>query len=267
MSPEAVRKFRCNYSLDEAVDRDSVDLCQRVYRLIQSSLKAHVDLPLASDGYPEAVPYYMIYCAALIYGAADAATTLVLHNLGREARLFERQIFECWVRAKYYVDNPNEARKAMLATPFAERRILDGLGYEKESPRYKSLIEACDQVIAVEPDAGRYRELSISDILRPHENDDLRRLYTLQYRIPSQMAHGTFAGVGGVLSEAGISFDSRETLPTYTIGTITVYILAFLQILNEVFKLDLEKELAEMEIRRGELQSRMYAARGESTVS
>jgi hypothetical protein len=42
---------------------------------------------------PNAVQVWVAYLGALVYGAADSALTLSLHNLGREARILERQIY------------------------------------------------------------------------------------------------------------------------------------------------------------------------------
>jgi len=87
----------------------------------------------------------------LIYGAADAALTLVLHNLGREARVFQRQIFECLIRASNYAENPDEAKLALVSTAFQEMALLDQLGYDRTSERYSRLRQFSESVADVFP--------------------------------------------------------------------------------------------------------------------
>ena len=78
--------FTCSYELDERLTRELVKLNQATYRLLQATLSgSYYDIKLDRDGMPDAVQYYLLYVAALVYGACDAALTLALHNLGREA--------------------------------------------------------------------------------------------------------------------------------------------------------------------------------------
>ena len=200
---------------------------QALYRLIPALLEGHTRIRRDSDGLPDAVHYYLLYTSALIHGAADAALTLVLHNLGREARLYERHIFECWVRSKYFSENPDEASLALRATPFQEKQILDRLGYDKSRERYQELLETCKIVEKATPEARSYREPSIGQIL----SDEDATLYSFHYRVPSQVAHASFQGAGGVITDKGLQFNSQLEDPNLAISAITTYLLAFIDIL------------------------------------
>jgi len=206
-------------------------------------------MELDSTGLPEPVSYYIVYAASLIHGAADAALTLILHNLGREAKILERQVFECWVRAQYYANDPDEARDALYSTAFAEMRLMDDLGYDTSSDRYRNMAKLCKRIARVRPDATRYREPTIRKIVgaKP-ENPELLRFYSLHYRIASQMVHGTFAGASGVMAEDQISFDSRQRNPNYTIEAITAYILAFLELADARLALGLGERIRALKL-------------------
>jgi hypothetical protein len=221
-----------------------VNLNQALYRFIPKALTGKAVTRLESDGLPNALDYYLLYTSALIYGAADAALTLTLHNLGREARILERQVFECWVRSAYYAANPDEAKLALLSTAQQEVRQLDALGYDQGSERYSRVSKAAQTGESRSKSVRTYREPSLGSILRQPGNEALHRMYALMYKIPSQMAHASFNGTGGVLTEDGISFDSRQRLPNYGIGSVTVCLIAFLELLDKHFVLNVTDEIA-----------------------
>jgi hypothetical protein len=226
-------KFSCHYDLDQRPHRDLVNFTQYLYRLIPELIVGRTAIERGPDGLPDAVHYYFLYTAALIHGSADAALTLILHNLGREARLQERQIFECWVRAKYYSDNPEVAALALRATPFQEKQILEQLKYDKSRTRYREISEVCKQIELMYPDAKEYREPSIWEILRSNEDKEASSFYTFHYRLSSQVAHATFQAAGGVITEEGLQFDSRLPDPNLTLRAIVTYLLAFTDLLSK----------------------------------
>lgn len=246
--------FKCVYELDQRVDADLVRLNQELYRESPQLLAGHTDLPLDENGLPDAVHYYLVYVSALIYGAADAALTLVLHNLGREARFFQRQIFECLIRASNYAENPDEAKLALVSTAFQEMALLDQLGYDRTSERYSRLRQFSESVADVFSEARFYRELNLKSLLREDGNENLVRLYALNYRATSLMAHASFNGAGGIITEDGVSFDSRESLPNYIIANITVYLLAFIELLDSKLSLRFDERLGEYRSRWVALQ-------------
>jgi hypothetical protein len=97
--PSRRPKFNCRYALDDRLNEPLVNLNQRIYRSLQSFLDGKVNIRLEPGMYigkqllPNAVQVWVAYLGALVYGAADSALTLSLHNLGREARILERQIY------------------------------------------------------------------------------------------------------------------------------------------------------------------------------
>jgi len=237
------RKYVCSYELDDRLDKELVDLNQAAYRLLQEALAGSYKLQLTPDGMPDAVQYYLLYVAALIYGASDAALTLALHNLGREARILERQIFEYWLRAQYYADRPDEARVALHSTMFQEKALLDELQYSKDSERYRDVARICSEIEATVPEAARYREPSVYSIIDPKNNSELAQFYALHYRASSQMAHASFNGVGGVWGLEGLSFDSRQKNPNFSIVQTTSYLIAFMTLINEKLELGMATKL------------------------
>jgi hypothetical protein len=249
--------FHCSYDLDQRLDRELVNLNQSLYRRLQSALSDGYKLQFSDDGFPNAVQYYLLYVAALIYGAADAALTLTLHNLGREARVLERQIFEYWLRAAYFADHPEEARVALHSTPFQEKKLLDEFGYTKESDRYREVLESCDIVEGKMPAAKQYREPSVRQIIDPKNNPDLARFYALHYRASSQMAHASFNGVGGVWGPNGLSFDSRQDDPNFTIVSVTKYLLVFIELAHRELRLGLDADIDEFRRRFMAVQERL----------
>lgn len=262
--PEA-RKYTCSYELDERLDRELVKLNQASYRLMQRSLSESYKLELASDGMPDAVQYYLLYVAALIYGACDAALTLALHNLGREARIIERQVFEYWLRATYFAERPEEARIALHSTPFQEKALLDQLQYTKDSERYRDVSRICSEIEEAVPEAARYREPSVQSIIDPKNNAELARFYALHYRASSQMAHASFNGAGGVWGLEGLSFDSRLKSPNYSIVQITSYLLSFMTLLNEKLQLSMSVELDSLKQKFTAIQERILKDMADSS--
>jgi hypothetical protein len=236
-------KFRCNYELDQRADLELVNLTQAIYRAIPRALEGKANIALDDDGLPDAGQYYLLYVASLIYGAADAALTLTLHNLGREARILERQVFECLVRAAYYAANPEEAKLALLSTAHQEMKLLDQLGYSTDAERYRRVRKVANEVDAQHKFARAYREPQLRDILSAPGNEGLQRMYALNYRVSSLMAHASFNGAGAIMKEEGLSFDSREELVNFGIASVTVCLLAFMELINLHLKLGIDEQI------------------------
>jgi hypothetical protein len=85
------------------------------------------------------------------------------------------------------------------------------------------------------------------------------RFYALHYRVTSQMAHATFAGSGNIWSEDGVSFDSREALPNFAIESSTVYLLAFLELVDKHLELGVSRAVDEFKRRWNEIFNRLAA--------
>jgi len=256
VTPE-VAPFRCSYELDARLDKELVQLNQSLYRRLQQALEGGYKVRLTSEGLPDAVQFYLLYVAALIYGAADAVLTLSLHNLGREARILERQVFEYWLRASYYAEHPEEARVAFHSTPFQEKALLDELRYSKDSDRYREVLDTCNEIALKVPEAARYREPSVRSIIDPKNNEELSQFYALHYRASSQMAHASFNGVVGVWGMEGLSFDSRQGNPNYSIETTTSYLLVFMILINDKLELNLSAELESFKETFAQIQRRL----------
>jgi hypothetical protein len=248
-SEGAAVTFDCHYELGQRPDHELVNLFQESYRFIKVALGDSYNLPLDGDGLPDAVQYYLLYAAALIHGAADASLTLTLHNLGREARIIGRQIFEYWIRAQYYANNPSSAKLFMLSTPFTEREILDQLGYDKSLERYKNLQNECAAVLARFPEFKVYSEPVLRSMVGAKHDPIATKFYAFLYRIPSQTIHATGAGFGTVMREEGVAVDSRETNPNIGLHMETWIALRFLALMNDHLSIDTGPKVVELDVR------------------
>ncbi len=237
------QEFRCHYELDQRPRNDLVRLNQTAYRLIQTALGDTYNVRLGDDELPDPVEVYLLYISALIHGAADAVLTLILHNLGREARIIERQIFEYSARADYYAKRPEEAKRYLISSPFREKQILDELGYDKDTDRYREVELTCNEFSTRWPGAASYREPTLRNILGPKDDQRITALYAFYYRVHSQMAHATIAGLGGVFREEGIDFDGRQENPNISLEAVTRFVLTFLSLLNEHLRIDITRQL------------------------
>ena len=249
--------FICQYELDQRPDVELANLYQESYRFIQGCLGEKYAAPNDTDGLPDAVQYYLIYAAALIHGAADASLTLTVHNLGREARIVGRQIFEYWIRATYYANNPAEAKALLLSSPFTERQLLDELGYSKHLERYKLVEQSCSMVLQNHPGFQVYRGPNLRAIVGEKNDRGVTRFYAFLYRIPSQTIHATGAGWGTVMQEDGISFDSREPNPNIDLSIEIWIILQFLSLMNDHLAIDIGTRVEELEKRLDEVRDRL----------
>ena len=249
--------FECHYDLDQRPDRKLVNLYQDSYRFIKTALGDVHNIPLDSDGLPDGIHYFLLYAAALIHGAADGSLTLKLHNLGREARILGRQIFEYWVRAGFYADNPTEAKALILSTPFTERAILDELGYDQNSERYQNLVKDCNEVLKRHPGFVVHQEPSLRHLVGARHDPTATKLYAFFYRIPGQTSHATGAGLGTVIREEGVAFDGREVNPNIGLYMETWVVQQFVALMEDRLKLNIDSKLAELKKRLETIRDRL----------
>jgi len=251
---EAEKKpFACRYDLDQRPDRDLVNLTQRLYRSIQPFLgdKSNIRLKprraVARDVIPDPVETWTTYLAVLIAGTADAALTAVLHNLGREARALVRQVFECGAKAAYFAGHPRIAKLELESEPFRELTLLDELGYDKRTRRYRDVKRECNALRRARPTLAKHakgRELpSVKATVGRRKSRKTEKSYAFHYRIASQTVHGGILGMRDVFGENGVNFDGREDNPNLALLFMSSYILVFLRVLNDVFKLARDADL------------------------
>jgi hypothetical protein len=250
-------QFQCHYELDQRPDRELVNLYQESYRFIRTSIGDTSNVRLDADGFPDGVQYFLLYAAALIHGAADASLTLTLHNLGREARIIGRQVFEYWIRAGFYANNPAEAKALLLSTPFAEREILDELGYDKTLDRYKDLEKDSNEILSRFPEFKVHREPKLRRLVGDKHDPVATKFYAFLYRIPSQTIHAAGGGIGTVMREEGIAFDSRDANPNIELHIETWIVLQFLTLINAKLNLGVDAKLDELRARLEAIRARL----------
>jgi hypothetical protein len=180
----------------------------------------------------------------------------IMHNGGRQARILERQMYEMMVKAQYYSANENDARLEYLAMPFRDIEFMNQMGWGFASPRYAAAAKAANVMAQRFPDASTYarenpREKPVRKMVGPNEDKDAIHEYAFHYRRLSQTPHGTASGMLDVLDfrsdgNIGIRFDSWLQDPNFAIQNMTIYLIAFLELVNGVFDLGRESEIEEL---------------------
>lgn len=218
----------------------------------QAKIKLQPGLYLGRQLLPDPVQSWVIYYASLIAGAADAALTLSLHNLGREARILERQVFEYSMKAWYFQRHKREAKWELEAMPFRQLRFFDQTGVDKRKKPYREVKAMVAKLKKARPALARYakrteREEGPSAMTAmPGRKKSSRKTesYARSYRWPSQTLHGTVLGMEAVFKEAGVQFDSRLDDGNLPVWIISHYLLTFLTIVDSAFALNKSAEIA-----------------------
>jgi hypothetical protein len=217
---------------------------------------------------PDPLEAWTIYLASLLHGVCDAALTLILHNLGREARILERQAFEYTTKAMYYQRHPRAAKREMEAEVFRDRHLLDDLGYDKRSKRYRSVAALCVALGKKRPALASYARKtrrkvppSVPETLgrRGRRN---RTMYAYNYRMSSQTLHASILGMREVITEDGVRFDGRLPNPNLSILFMARYVLVFLKVLDQVFKLGRASDVKQFEDELKPMERRLFSAIG-----
>ena len=83
------------------------------------------------------------------------------------------------------------------------------------------------------------------------------KFYAFLYRVPSQTIQAAGAGIGTVMGEEGVDFDSRETNPNIGLHIETWIILRFLMLVDDQLKLGADGKLEEMQTRLDAIRDRL----------
>lgn len=261
------KPLACHYDLDQRPDHELVNLTQKLYRSIQPFLGDTVNLRLKPrrgvkpDVIPDPVETWTLYLAVLVAGTADAAFTAILHNLGREARALMRQVFECGAKAAYFASHPRQAKLEFESEPFRELALLNEIGYDKRTVRYRALKRECGALARARPALAKHakgRESpSVKTTAGRSKSRKTEKNYAFHYRIASQTVHGGILGMRDVFGENGVKFDGREDNPNLALLFMSSYVLVFLRVLNDVFKLARDADLDAFTAEYEKLQKRI----------
>jgi hypothetical protein len=264
--------FKCHYELDQRPDKELANLFQRMYRAIQSLLGDQAKLTLKPrqgierELAPDAVETWTIYIASLLLGVCDAALTLILHNLGREARILERQAFEYVTKAMYFQRHPLAAKRELESEVFRERNLLDDVDYDKRSKRYRNNRVLCLALAKKRPALAAYARKTMKRA-PPSVPETLgrkgrrrRTMYAYNYRMASQTAHATVLGMREVITEKGVQFDGRLANPNLSLLFMARYVLVFLKLLDQVFALGEAAAVKAFEAELEPVERRLFSA-------
>jgi hypothetical protein len=242
----------CGTSLDERINQDLLALNQRATALLPRffegvQMEQEGNMPVR---FGEA---WLSYLAAEIYGAADTALIAIVHNRGRQARSLERQMYEMMIKAHYYIENEPDARLEYLALPYRDLEFMQQMQWDQQAPRYVGAAKAAKTVAQRFPDVETYVqkntwEKSVHKMVGDSKDPDVIREYAFHYRRLSQTPHGTILGMLDVLDfrsdgNIGIRFDSRLHDPNFAVQNMTIYLIAFLELVNGVFDLKRNSEI------------------------
>ncbi|HEX3462519.1 MAG TPA: DUF5677 domain-containing protein [Candidatus Elarobacter sp.] len=236
----------CGTALDERIDEDLLALNQKATALLPQFFEG-VQMEQLGNMPVRFGEAWVSYLAAEIYGAADTALIAIVHNRGRQARILERQMYEMMIKAHYYIENEDDARLEYLALPFRDLEFQQQMQWDQQAPRYVEAANAVQKVAQQFPDVAVYvqkntREKSVRQMVGESKDQDAIREYAFHYRRLSQTPHGAILGMFDVLDlrpdgNIGIRFDSRLDDPNFAIQNMTLYVITFLELVDEVFAL------------------------------
>lgn len=269
----------CATKIDDRVDGELFRVNQDATKMIPEMFSGG-RFELDAQGAPtEPAKVWMAYLAAEAYGYADATLIAVTHNRGRQARILERQVYECVKRAEYYAANPCEARLEFLAWPWRDKRMHDDLGYPRDSPRYKSIELAIKNITSKYPEvpiyAARYgnKERRFYEMVVDPQKPETARDYAFHYRRLSQTAHGSVSGMADVFDwrdDGGvwaIRFDSRVEDPNLEVLDVTIYLVHLLDILDGVLeRRKWESDIQPLDTRLNGVIARLYPDRADELI-
>lgn len=242
--------MRCDVTLDFRIDRELLALNQEATNLLPSFFDG-TRIELDADELPkDCSQVWLAYLAAEIYGYADTTLIAITHNRGRQARILVRQMYECMKRAEYYATHSDDARLELLSWPWREKKFCDEMGFPNSSERYKATQHAIETITRKYPDVPAYaarhgfRERPFRDMV----GDTDPKEYAFHYRRLSQSPHGSVVGMQDALDfrsdgALGIRFDSRLDDPALDVEASTMYLLRFLDILDQVLAKGCEEKI------------------------
>jgi hypothetical protein len=225
------KPFECRYTLDIRADHALVQAVESAAFAIQDTFAgAKFQIRMREDGLP-ADPWqvWIIYLATLTFGAAQSLVTLILHNLGREARIVERAMYEYVERATYYGNHHHEAWLEFLSHPFRELKLLNQLGYDKMTAKYRDVTETVEHLKTIAPDIAAHaakndgKELGFSSMVEKNHKGGSIEDYAFHYRMPSQTAHGSVLGLMELFQLDGtggpprLEFNSQQADPNHSL--------------------------------------------------
>jgi hypothetical protein len=256
----------CATPLDTRVDAELVALNQRATSLIPDfftgvRIEQQGGVPIRFE------EMWVSYFAAEMLGNADAALITIVHNRGRQARILERQMYEVLKKTEYYVAHPDEARLELLAAPWRDKEFAEQMQWDQASVRYVSILKAIDTVSRRFPDVPQYarhhrREKTFREMVGDQCDIEATHEYAFNYRRLSQTAHVAAAGMEDVFDyrsdgNIGIKFDSRLADPDFAIQNMTLYLISFLNVVNQLFELGRDEEVDDLTACSDQIMARL----------
>jgi len=256
----------CGTTLDPRIDQELLAVHQEATKLIPALFEG-IQMKMKGSLPDDCARVWLAYLAAEVYGNADAAIIAIVHNRGRQAQILERQLFECITKAEYYINNPDEARLEFLALPFRDKKYMDALQVDPTAKKYVACVNAIDVISKTFPEVPEYAKLNDSkerpfaQMLGDMNDPDVRKEYALRYRRKSQTPHGTVVGMFDVLefSDTGciVKFDSRLFDPNLSIAEMTIFLLKFLDLLDQYLGTKRWNEIEVLDGRLNEIIKRL----------
>jgi hypothetical protein len=271
------KPFVCPHNLDQRIDRELLRTFEQAKFALQGAFEnGRLGIHLRqNDGLP-AEPWqaWMVYLAGLTFGAADALVTLVMHNLGREAVILERALYEYSQKAIYYANHKAEAELEFYAGPFREIKLLNELDYDKSAARYTEAAETSDHLSQVRPDVAAHaaanegRERGFHSMVKAnHGKTAAVSDYAFYYRQQSQTPHASILGMpqviefnrNGNLGEVFLKFDSRLPYPNWSLFLGLQHIVNFMALMVNEYPIKPALDVAGFQARLIAIGKRLVA--------
>jgi hypothetical protein len=148
----------------------------------------------------------------------------------------------------YYIQHPRIAKLQLELAPFRELRLLQDIGCDRRTKRYRNLHRFCMALMKSRPKLANLAIGSAKEKAKGKEPSVMTMLgrrtkkstfsYALWYRVPSQLSHGTVLGMAELFDREGrMTMDSRIDNPNRTLVQISANLILLIELLNREFKL------------------------------
>ena len=261
----------CAKDLDQRIDPELLELTQEAVKMIPTMYGAKYTVERDELGNPKNFSsIWTAYLAAAMYANAQGVTALLVHGYGIQATALERQGYEVLKRLEFYVAHEEDARLEYLAWPWREKKLLDDIGADKTSKRYKEAVEAIAATKKSFPEIEEYalknnsKERSLADMIGIGNDADVAKEYAFRYRLPSQLTHLSIAGAEHFLRSDGtpnrliINFGSTILDPNFVLEQLAMTVIRVLDILDQTLNTNRWPEIKKLDQRLNAVMKRLH---------
>lgn len=186
-----------------------------------------------SDEESYAIQCWLIYLSMLVYDAARGAADLYIAGNTRAAVILQRQLYEYTVRAKYFLQEPEDGIKAFKARKARHYSKLRNLSIKDELRQaideMHSQWKSANPEITEDYGQRKFHKMALGA--------DSATGYGYHYEIPSIWAHATLVGFDVFDlrdDKVQISFESVSLTPQIGLASVIVTLLRHVRLLYAI---------------------------------